>query len=188
MKDDEVYGPLPPAEAVDMDEYIESTIHQRTEAAQQRLKNKNNKAPTREDWMLTLPEDRPLFSGLGLQARQFSKSGKRDRGDTSVWTDTPADKERKAQRAAEGRKTSKHEPEAHANPRDERMQAMVAKYNEAKRAQPLIDTHQSSNKKVVKTVAQTKKESLSVTGVGRERKPFSREEDLHVNKFDEAQK
>lgn len=31
-------------------------------------------------------------------------------------------------------------------------------------------------------------DDTSLTGVGRERKPFSREDDLHVNKFDEAQK
>lgn len=57
----------------------------------------NSGPPARESWMLELPEDKPLFQGLGLQARQFAKRAKTDRGDTSVWTDTPADKERKDQ-------------------------------------------------------------------------------------------
>ncbi|KAF2354048.1 Protein of unknown function DUF3752 [Trinorchestia longiramus] len=182
-EDDEVYGPMPPTQPVDMDEYIESTLQQRTEATQRRLQDANNTALRREDWMLTLPEDRPLFSGLGLQARQFSKSGKRDRGDTSVWTDTPADKERKAKRAAEGRAPEKKEQavEVRTSERDERLQAAVQRHNDAKRSKPLIETHQGHQKKA-------RKDGLSVTGVGVDRKPFSREEDLCVNKFDEAQK
>lgn len=32
------------------------------------------------------------------------------------------------------------------------------------------------------------KDSASITGVGSERKAFSREDDMHVNKFDEAQR
>lgn len=49
----------------------------------------------RESWMLELPEDRKSF--CGLEARQFRRKAPLERGDRSVWTDTPADKERKAQ-------------------------------------------------------------------------------------------
>ncbi len=52
--------------------------------------------PQRESWMLELPEK--LRAGVGLQARKFksSRSGGDD-GDTSSWTDTPADRERRKQ-------------------------------------------------------------------------------------------
>lgn len=45
--------------------------------------------------MLELPEDRKSF--CGLEARQFRRKAPMERGDRSVWTDTPADKERKVQ-------------------------------------------------------------------------------------------
>ena len=48
----------------------------------------------RESWMTELPEHRKSF--CGLESRQFARRNPTPRGDTSVWTDTPADKERKA--------------------------------------------------------------------------------------------
>lgn len=56
----------------------------------------------REDWMTVLPpEKRPLGLGADPAAafldrpREFSRKGVQSRGDTSKWTDTPADRERK---------------------------------------------------------------------------------------------
>ena len=44
----------------------------------------------REEWMLELPPDRAGEFGLG--PRQFRKTTPQERGDTSVWTDTPSGK------------------------------------------------------------------------------------------------
>ena len=46
--------------------------------------------------MLELPDGKPNLFGLGTAPRQFRKKAV-ELGDRSVWTDTPADKERKAQ-------------------------------------------------------------------------------------------
>lgn len=47
----------------------------------------------RESWMTELP---PELQHVGLEARTFKKrSGPEDK-DRSIWTDTPADRERKA--------------------------------------------------------------------------------------------
>jgi len=56
----------------------------------------------RDDWMTVLPDERSM--GLGADPteallnapREFSRKGIKSRGDTSQWTDTPADRERKA--------------------------------------------------------------------------------------------
>lgn len=48
---------------------------------------------TRDTWMTELP---PELQHIGLGARTFKKRSGPDNKDRSVWTDTPADKERKA--------------------------------------------------------------------------------------------
>lgn len=52
----------------------------------------------RESWMLELPEDKPNFCGFG--PRKFLRQTPQEKGDRSGWTDTPADKARKAQVSA----------------------------------------------------------------------------------------
>ena len=49
----------------------------------------------RETWMTELPQDKPNFCGLG--PRQFLRKTPTEKGDRSCWTDTPADKARKAE-------------------------------------------------------------------------------------------
>lgn len=48
---------------------------------------------TRDTWMTELP---PELQHIGLGARTFKKRSGPDNKDRSVWTDTPADRERKA--------------------------------------------------------------------------------------------
>lgn len=57
------------------------------------MQDKNNLV--RESWMLELPSDKPNIIALGLGARQFRKKTAEPSGDRSVWTDTPAERERK---------------------------------------------------------------------------------------------
>ena len=47
-----------------------------------------------EEWMTDLPTDRVGFNPT--EARQFTRNGVQSKGDTSIWTDTGADKARKA--------------------------------------------------------------------------------------------
>lgn len=49
--------------------------------------------PEREAWMTELP---PELQHIGLGARTFKKRSGPEKGDRSIWTDTPADRERKA--------------------------------------------------------------------------------------------
>lgn len=47
---------------------------------------------TRETWMTELP---PELQHIGLGARTFKKKSGPENKDRSMWTDTPADRERK---------------------------------------------------------------------------------------------
>lgn len=49
--------------------------------------------PQRESWMMELP---PELQHVGLEARTFKKRSGPEEKDRSIWTDTPADRERKA--------------------------------------------------------------------------------------------
>lgn len=56
----------------------------------------NQEAPevlARETWMTELP---PELQHIGLGARTFKKRSGPENKDRSIWTDTPADRERKA--------------------------------------------------------------------------------------------
>ena len=55
----------------------------------------------RDDWMVALPTERTSLNTQG-QARQFSRNGVQAVGDLSIWTDAPAEREKKA-KAVEAR-------------------------------------------------------------------------------------
>lgn len=57
---------------------------------------------TRETWMTELP---PELQHIGLGARTFKKRSGPEKADRSIWTDTPADRERKARVFNENRFT-----------------------------------------------------------------------------------
>lgn len=170
-------GPVPSDIALNEKEYRAQQFELRAQRMKDKLEGKhdNSKPQKRESWMLELPEDKPNFCGLA--PRQFLKKAPQEKGDRSVWTDTPDDKRRKAEAEMENEEESTMDPVSSASrQRDEDLTARVDQYNKDKRAKPLIDLHQKKMKK-------QEKESGP-----KERRPFSREEDLNVNKFDEAQK
>jgi hypothetical protein len=57
------------------------------------LMQDSSKPITRESWMTELP---PEMKEFGLGPRTFKRRADDKSGDRSVWTDTPADRERKA--------------------------------------------------------------------------------------------
>ncbi|KAI5631214.1 hypothetical protein NE865_16075 [Phthorimaea operculella] len=137
---------------------------------------------SREQWMLELPEGKAKI--LGLEARSFRAKAGPDMSDRSSWTDTPEEKARKAagvtkeedievvlQREAKAR---------HIASRDEEQERAVKKHKKKhKRDESLLEMHE---KKLKKKKKKDEKEGKA------ERRPFSRDVDLQVNRFDEAQK
>ncbi|KAK0134049.1 GPALPP motifs-containing protein 1 [Merluccius polli] len=173
-EEEEVIGPMPARGPVD------TSVVQDFERRAQRMKDKltGNEAPevvARETWMTELP---PELQHIGLGARTFKKKSGPENKDRSMWTDTPADRERKIQERLEGKdKEKEKDAEPKMSRKDLEMADKVSKYNDKKRSESLMTLH---SKKQKKEAAETK---LPV-----ERKPFDRDADLQVNRFDEAQK
>lgn len=136
----------------------------------------------REEWMTELPQLRSV-AGLGLKARQFRAKERDEIKDRSGWTDTPRDREEKSKRKGptheelvevRDRKAEK----LYRERRDAEQEAAIRKHKKKhKRDESLVEIHQKN----------LKKQTDKALDAG-ERRPFSRETDLKVNRFDEAQK
>lgn len=141
-----------------------------------------NKETMREEWMIELPEIRGV-AGLGLVARQFRAKERDEIGDRSGWTDTPNDRVRKSYAreptADELRAAQQRDADAvFKAKRDVEQEAAARKHKKKhKRDESLLEIHQKKLKK------KKEKDAEKV-----ERRPFSRDNDLKVNRFDEAQK
>lgn len=177
--DQGVVGPMPSNKAFNEEEYRIREMELRAKRMRDKLEGKGeNKIIERESWMLELPEDKSYLSSLGgvVAPRQFRTKTPGEKGDRSVWTDSPAEREARKQ----GKKLDKEETEVTpamiaSKKRDAELAVAVESYNEKKRAKPLVDLHKIA---MAKTTNTEKKE----------RKPFTREDDMCVNKFDDAQK
>ncbi|XP_036106425.1 GPALPP motifs-containing protein 1 isoform X3 [Molossus molossus] len=177
--DEDIVGPMPAKGPVNY------SITTEFEKRAQRMKEKLTKGDddsakpiTRESWMTELP---PELKAFGLGPRTFKKRTDDKSGDRSVWTDTPADRERKAKvkETREARKSSSKQVEEHVlSGREKRLAEQVSSYNESKRSESLMDIHQ---KKIKNKAAEDKNKP-------QERIPFDRDKDLKVHRFDEAQK
>ncbi|XP_034049017.1 GPALPP motifs-containing protein 1 isoform X2 [Thalassophryne amazonica] len=175
-EDEDVVGPMPAKEPV------QHSVALDFERRAQKMKERLTQQPapevlTRETWMTELP---PELQHVGLEARTFKKKSGPENKDRSIWTDTPADRERKARERHEGKK--KNETQSDSIPqishKDLEMADKVSKYNESQRGESLISLH----KKKMKEKAKEKADKPV------ERRAFDRETDLQVNSFDIAQK
>lgn len=175
-EDDDVIGPMPAKGP------IQDSVALDFERRAQRMKEKltGDDTPdvlTRESWMTELP---PELQHIGLGARTFKKRSGPENKDRSIWTDTPADRERKARERLERKR--KGEPEKDDVPqlsrKDLEMAEKVSQYNESKRAESLMSLHSKKMKEKAKEKADKPVE----------RRPFDRDADLQVNRFDDAQK
>ncbi|XP_060689332.1 GPALPP motifs-containing protein 1 [Hemiscyllium ocellatum] len=129
----------------------------------------------RESWMVELP---PVLQNIGLGARTFKRRANGESSDRSLWTDTPADRERKAQEMLKAKHSPTKESERPGlSERDKRMAKEVASYNESRRSESLLDMHS----KKLKRKAEDEKDRPQ------QRRAFDREQDLQVHRFDEAQ-
>nr|XP_006124468.2 GPALPP motifs-containing protein 1 [Pelodiscus sinensis] len=175
-EDDTLIGPMP------VKGPIESNVAKDFERRAQRMKEKLTSSDhdgstqvTRESWMTELP---PELKSFGLGPRTFKRRTDEKSGDKSIWTDTPADRERKAKETQEAKKsTSKGDEEIVLSARDKILAEQLSSYNDSQRSESLMDMHQ---KKLKIKATEDKKPQ--------ERRPFDRDQDLQVNRFDEAQK
>uniref|UniRef100_A0A1A8PVW3 GPALPP motifs-containing protein 1 n=1 Tax=Nothobranchius rachovii TaxID=451742 RepID=A0A1A8PVW3_9TELE len=175
-EEEDVIGPMPAKGP------IQDSVAHDFECRARRMKDKLTRVDvpevvTRETWMTELP---PELQHIGLGARTFKKRSGPENKDRSIWTDTPADRERKARERLEGKKTSetKKDNAPQVTQKDLEMAEKVSKYNESKRAESLMSMHAKKIKEKAKEKADNPVE----------RRPFDRDEDLQVNRFDEAQK
>ncbi|KAJ8733929.1 hypothetical protein PYW07_014480 [Mythimna separata] len=179
-------GPLPAGS-----EEKWSDAHRRLEERALDIKIRNldgqsdtSKVKSREQWMLELPEGKAKI--IGLEARSFRAKEGPDMSDRSSWTDTPEEKARKKAGLAKEEDvelTLKQEARMrHIANRDDEQESAVKKHKKKhKREESLLDLHQKKLKK-------KKKKEEKEDGGKKERRPFSRDVDLQVNRFDEAQK
>ncbi|XP_038050760.1 GPALPP motifs-containing protein 1-like [Patiria miniata] len=188
--DEELIGPMLPTAG---DSLRQRTVAEELEARAAAMKDKLTRkveevAPSRDSWMTELPE---FSKNFGLGTRTFRKNARPDEKDRSGWTDTPADRARKQQErmekaAAEMRapssskekKKKERREEKQLSERDKRLAKEVAQHNQAARPESLMDMHSKSRKRKLKEEGMTEQE----------RRPFDRETDLQVNRFDEARR
>ncbi|XP_048789375.1 GPALPP motifs-containing protein 1 isoform X2 [Lagopus muta] len=176
-EEDNIIGPMPAKGPVESD--VTEEFERRAQRMKEKLTSADSDEPkqvTRESWMTELP---PELKSFGFGPRTFKRRAEDKSGDRSVWTDTPADRERKAkEREVAKKSTSKDNEEIVLSGRDKRLVEQVTSYNESKRSESLLDIHQ----KKLKSKASEEKNKPQ------ERRPFDREQDLKVIRFDEAQK
>ncbi|XP_077988082.1 GPALPP motifs-containing protein 1-like [Glandiceps talaboti] len=176
-EEDDVIGPMPNTGTC-TDLSVAKEFEARAQAMKNRLTGKDEpKAPQRESWMTELPEYSKAF---GLGARTFRKSAAPSMGDRSGWTDTPADKARKAMEKAESKpsKPSKEPEKKEMSERDKQIAKQIEGFNKDKRSETLIDMHTKERKR------KAQEEGANPN----ERRPFDRDIDLQVNRFDDAKK
>ncbi|KAJ8399643.1 hypothetical protein AAFF_G00410540 [Aldrovandia affinis] len=176
-EDDDVIGPMP------IKGDVQNTVAKDFERRAQRMKEKlisghaDPEELTRETWMTELP---PELQHIGLGARTFKRRSGPENKDRSIWSDTPTDRERKARERLEGKPSDESPKEKMPciSQKDLQMAEKVSKYNESKRGESLISMHGKKMKKKA-----SEKDDRQA-----ERRPFDRDADLQVNRFDEAQK
>jgi len=136
----------------------------------------------REEWMLELPSAKEKF---GMGPRQFRRKEKVI-GDRSVWTDTPQDKARK-EKEKESKEMLEFERQQKFIEKDREIEEKLKKMNgESSRNESLMDMHDKKRKKKEKKDKKKKKKNKKKDKD--ERRPFDRDLDLGVNKFDNAAK
>ncbi|XP_067352213.1 GPALPP motifs-containing protein 1 [Channa argus] len=175
-EDEYVIGPMPAKGPVE--DSVALDIERRAQRMKEKLSRDDTpEVLTRETWMTELP---PELQHIGLGARTFKKRSGPENKDRSIWTDTPAERERKARERLEGKKKDEVEKDniPQVTHKDLQMAAKVSKYNESKRAESLMTLHTKKMKEKAKEKADEPVE----------RRPFDRDADLQVNRFDEAQK
>lgn len=134
----------------------------------------------REEWMTELPELRTV-ADIGVTARQFKTKLQDELKDRSIWTETPRDRDNKLKNQSSrwadlDRINREKNDKLNRERRDAEQEDMIRKHKKKyKRDDSLLKMHQKN----------MKKKSTNQQSVPEERRPFSRDTDLQVNRFDE---
>uniref|UniRef100_A0A8D0KPA3 GPALPP motifs-containing protein 1 n=1 Tax=Salvator merianae TaxID=96440 RepID=A0A8D0KPA3_SALMN len=176
-EEENIIGPMPVKGPIESNTTVE--IDRRARKMKEKLlgqEDNDSKSVKRESWMTDLP---PELKSFGLGPRTFKRRADDKSKDRSVWTDTPADKERKAKEMQDTNKPKRtNDEEMFLSEKDQRLAEHLTAYNQSHRSESLMDIHQ---KKLKRKGAEEKNKA-------QERKPFDRDHDLQVHHFDEAQK
>lgn len=167
-----IIGPCMPMQDDDAGEA--ERIKQEFESRSKTMKNKiigkfnEGEKLERENWMLELPPE--MSKNFGLGPRTF-RSKAPELGDQSVWTDTPADKEKRLNQRREdamaGKKRKPEIKEKAPSAEEMKMHARVEEYNKATRPKSLLEMH---------------KEKRNKTDEPATRRPFDRDKDLAIHR------
>jgi len=174
-EDSYAIGPILPSNTnLDSTERIKEEFEERAKTMKDKLEGKNdpNQKLERETWMTELPE--ALSKSFGVGPRTF-RSKAVDVGDQSIWTDTPADRERKRQEARDKKTGEKRKKDVVRQPtaEEKEMAERVATYNEKTRPKSLLEIHQDKKPK---------------TDDSNVRRPFDRDRDLSMHRTNSKDK
>ncbi|KAF7728538.1 hypothetical protein EC973_005942 [Apophysomyces ossiformis] len=167
--EDDIIGPTLPSNYNPEESAVRSVmddIEQRARRSKEQLENPDNKQQKveRPEWMMLPPEVDYLKHASSGKSRTFSKRQLTEKEqDRSVWTDTPAEKERKLREGATG---SQAGVEGRYRAREAEVQEQVQRYNMSQRPESLMEIHKK----------QKKKDRVEVEDV--RKRPFDREKDV----------
>ncbi|XP_063993536.1 GPALPP motifs-containing protein 1 [Diachasmimorpha longicaudata] len=166
-------GPLPADHPTLQYDFVQKQLEYRAQLIKRELAEIGDADDRkREEWMTELPRVQGVNGGL--TARKFRMRAGPDLSDQSVWTDTPADRAKKRKEYAMG-KSAEQNGEPKKNLPDE-------KESKKRKGKSLLEMHQ---KKLHAKKNKQKKEDKK-SGKLPERRPFDRDVDLQVNRFDKA--
>ncbi|XP_041354731.1 uncharacterized protein LOC121372471 [Gigantopelta aegis] len=108
---------------------------------------------SRETWMTELPSQLGKSIGLNMKARNFRKRDVPDsERDASGWTDTPADRERKAKEKEKRRCMAEENQHSRKPAKEEKHVKETKKHKKSKHKESLLDLHQKERKKKKDTI------------------------------------
>lgn len=171
--DDGCIGPLPVNHPALQDDLVQQQLEYRARMIKRELAEIDNNVDEkkREEWMTELPAVQTAH--LGLVPRSFRSRPGPDMSDRSSWTDTPADRAKKQREKILmiGNTSKDKEPIEHE---------IIEKPNKRKE-KTLMEMHQKKlHKKKKKEEKEAKEAGLTM------RRPFDRDIDMQVNRFDES--
>eukprot|EP00898_Chlorokybus_atmophyticus_P009042 jgi/Chlat1/9139/Chrsp97S08431 len=132
----------------------------------------------REDWMTELPPERKA-GHVDLKSRQFSRNERSGRGDTSGWTDSPADAMKRNQQQFLQSSAAKEEAIAELQAKKASATAqLVDEYNSHKRQKTLLEQHQDAQREERKKKKKGTKQDDPEWAAEHPWQPWDRDKDL----------
>uniref|UniRef100_A0A1A9W6H8 DUF3752 domain-containing protein n=1 Tax=Glossina brevipalpis TaxID=37001 RepID=A0A1A9W6H8_9MUSC len=193
----DTYGPLPVPCVGELSctqlKLEERALQLKMAAFDGTLANSNTDQNVREEWMLELPAigiKKGLASLSSLKRGFYQGKDKPDFSNRSAWTKTPNqnDMVSETEKPSTSKRTNellKDAQSLYEKERDREQEAMAKKHEKKhKREKSLVEMHQ---KKLRKEQKKKEKEEKKNGSKPTERRPFSRDMDLKLNKIDRNQ-